>query len=77
MLLLASAYIANLQHASSDNLLPACARELLVSLAGEPVFCAHSSEDIDQDGIPDAVEQQLAEQYAPVILMEANEPNLP
>jgi hypothetical protein len=33
--------------------------------------------DLDQDGIPDEMEQVLAERYAPVLLMDPNEPNFP
>lgn len=36
-----------------------------------------SGVDADGDGIPDALEQQLAEQYAPTLLFAANEPNMP
>lgn len=33
--------------------------------------------DADGNGIPDALEQRLAEQYAPTLLFHANEPNMP
>ncbi len=34
-------------------------------------------QDLDQDGIPDGLEQELAERHAPLLLMDPNEPNLP
>jgi hypothetical protein len=34
-------------------------------------------EDRDRDGIPDALEQQLADRYAPVVYHAQDEPNLP
>ncbi len=33
--------------------------------------------DLDGDGIPDALEQQLAEKYAPVLFFDPGEPNYP
>ena len=33
--------------------------------------------DLDQDGILDRVEQELAERYAPLLLLDGDEPNLP
>ena len=36
-----------------------------------------SASDDDQDGIPDALEKDLAEKYAPTLMLEANEPNMP
>ena len=33
--------------------------------------------DLNKDGIPDAFEQQLAERFAPIVLLDPNEPNLP
>lgn len=38
---------------------------------------AAESEDLDHYGLPDALEQQLAERYAPVVYHVSDEPNLP
>ena len=40
-------------------------------------FISQASEDADQDGLADALEQRLAEKYAPVIYHEKNERNFP
>jgi hypothetical protein len=38
---------------------------------------SHAADDLDCDGLPDSLEQTLAERYAPVVLHDADEPNLP
>lgn len=36
-----------------------------------------ANEDLDHDGLPDSLEQELAERYAPIIFHDPDEPNLP
>ena len=38
---------------------------------------AKGAVDTDHDGIPDSLEMQLADKYAPVMLLHADEPNMP
>src|SRR5687767_10124893 len=38
---------------------------------------AQATQDDDRDGLPDELEQQLAERYAPLILVEPDESNYP
>lgn len=33
--------------------------------------------DLDRDGLPDSLEQELAEKYAPIVIHDPKEPNLP
>jgi WD40 repeat protein len=42
-----------------------------------PPGCPHPSDDLDGDGIPDALEQTLAEKFAPVVYHTDDEPCLP
>lgn len=38
---------------------------------------AYDAQDFDADGLPDVLEQELAEKYAPVVYYSRDEPNLP
>src|SRR3954468_20519955 len=45
--------------------------------AGDPPLLAPAATDADHDGISEALEQQLAERYAPLIYIEPDESNYP
>jgi hypothetical protein len=78
---MASILLSGLRHAASI-ILPVCLLALSSFSSGRQItsreqLISQTPEDADRDGLADAVEQELAEKYAPIIYHERNERNFP